>query len=55
MIFSLLQVSRDRERLLKLLLSDILPCLVYRTKGRCFETSEVSGVIRPKFWGGQNV
>jgi len=46
MIFSLLQISRERERLLKLLLSDILPCGVYCTKGRWFEPSEVGrGIV----------
>jgi len=38
MIFSILQVSRDRERLLKKHLSDILLRVVSR---HCFETSEV--------------
>ena len=48
-IFSLLHVSKDRERLLKLLLSDILPCAIYCTKAHCFETSEVgySRIVLP--------
>jgi len=37
-IFSILKVSRDRERLLH---SDILPCLVYCKEGRCLETTRV--------------
>jgi len=41
MIFSLLQVSRDREKWLKLLPSDSLPCVVYCTKLQCFQTSRV--------------
>jgi len=41
MIFSLLQVSIDRERLLKLLPFDISPCVAYCTKGHCFEISGV--------------
>jgi len=32
MCFGILQVSRGRERLLKLLLSDIFPCVVYCAK-----------------------